>query len=122
MAKKSRRGTRLPLHTRIDGWLRSEINKYLDDEHEEIVDLAFRQRSGLGPAGWSVVIRRTVLGESRDHGLVFPVSNKPTCREVMQVAQTGRAALDKASRQSQLVVTPEESKKLLAAPPRIDQD
>lgn len=122
MAKRSRRGTRLPLHTRIDGWLRSGVGKWLDHEHEEIVDVAFRQRSGLGPAGWSVVIRRTVLGKSSDHGLLFPTTDKPTCREVMDVAQTGRAALDKAANQRQLVVTPEESAKLLAKPPRIDQD
>ena len=105
MGKRTRRQL---LHVRISEWLWVEAERILEDG-ESILDIAYRGRpSKLGPAGWSLVFAKTVLGETHTHGLFFPVMGRPSKKDVHAAFASVRAEIDKASTRKSLIVTPDE--------------
>jgi hypothetical protein len=106
-------------HVRIARWIRDGIGKILE-ENETILDIAFRLEAGRHtPAGWSVVIGKTILGKEYVHGLVFAHTGRPTKKD-MEMALTGaRKVLDDAITKRQLVVTPQQAREVVANSERL---
>ena len=110
---------RLPLHVRIDTWIREQCERYLDDS-ERLMDVHFRNVSGPGgPQGWTVIINKTVLGRSGAYGVTFPDAGRPSKADVVRAFEQFRAAADEAMTKQSLIVKPNEVPKNLRGPQRV---
>jgi len=95
-----------PLHVKIDTWIRRGFSQILE-ENEEVLDVVFRSTpTRNAPAGWSVIIGKTVLGKTYLHGINFPHTGKPTKASMDQAVTASRDVLDKQINTAALVVTP----------------
>lgn len=105
MAKKK---NSRPLHFKISNWIEKEVRRWLDPQFEVLIDIHFRAKSSpLGPAGWAVIVQRTHLGKAHQHGLNFPLAEKPTAKDVQAAVKVGREALDAVVAKSEsLIVKP----------------
>jgi len=99
----------VPLHVKIDNWIRRGFETILE-ENEEVLDVVFRSTpTGSAPAGWSVIIGKTVLGKVYLHGINFPHTGKPTKPAMDQAISASRDVLDKKISQASLIVTPSQA-------------
>lgn len=109
-----KKGARPPIHVRTARTLRREMEKHLDQEHDEIVDIHFRlEASEHGPPGWNVIVKRTLLGQSSTHGINFGAVSSPSAKQVGDAARTAVEQLESAVTRSQLVVKPGDTNKVI---------
>ena len=109
----AKRKNRQLLHVRISEWLWEGCTQILEPG-EEILDVSFRGRtSKLGPAGWAVVFAKTILSQTYTHGIFFPVTGRPSKKDVDSAIKEVRAAIEKAQTRKSLLVTPQEAGNVL---------
>jgi hypothetical protein len=103
----AKQGGRLPHHVRTSIHLKEQMERWLDEEHEKIVDISFRfHTSPLGPVGWNVIIERTVLGESSTHGVNFGGTASPSKKEICEAAKIAVEQLREREVRNSLIVKP----------------
>jgi len=100
MAKKP--GPKQPHHVKIAYQIRRGVESKLE-EGEEIYDLLWRERAcKLGPPGWVVVIKKTVLGQDAHSAVFWPMTGKPTYDEIQKGMSNFRKVLEKTVRKQLL--------------------
>jgi hypothetical protein len=71
--------------------------------------VAFRaSNSRTAPSGWSIVLKKTVLGKEYLHGINFPIVGKPMESDVKALVQTARKVFDKEVSRGKIIVTPQQ--------------
>lgn len=99
-----------PKHVKIAQWFWTKFEEILDPEHEELVDVHYRDRkTEAGPAGWNCILKVTRLGESYVHGVNFPVVGTPHHADIMSAFEAVRMIIDSATTKKSLLVTPEQA-------------
>jgi len=108
MAKKKNSA---PKHVKISQWFWTKFSEILDAEHEDLIDVHFRDRpTEAGPAGWNCILKITRLGKSYVHGINFPFTGVPQHKDVMAAFEGTRKLIDDATTKKSLIVTPDQAR------------